>query len=175
MKKWILLVIVLILIGGFAYWQMNKPVDEEAVDDINKSSGHTETADWQDYTNVVLGYKITFPATFKAYSEMTGDELELKNDAKSIFMSDKDSATGFMISQSSTGGDNITQAFAEQMNRSDTEDIYANDNHFIYDQSTRHYFIVVNDNLLVIQFLANTDDDWQYISNLVLDSFTIVD
>lgn len=58
MKNVILAVIILILVGGIAYWQMNKPVEEEIVDNTNQS----EENNWLTYRNEDYGYLIKYPA-----------------------------------------------------------------------------------------------------------------
>lgn len=51
MKKWILLVIVLVLIGGLTYWQINKSVDQETMENTNQSA----LDGWLAYRNEELG------------------------------------------------------------------------------------------------------------------------
>ena len=174
-KNVVLVLFILILAGGFAYWQSSNPVEEDNLANTNQTEAEIDTSDWIEYNNLTLGYSIQFPSEFKAYSEMMGEEVELMDDDRAIFMNNKNKSIGFMISQSSLAGDTIDQAFNKQVVRGDTNDFYINNNYFIYDKYTKHYFVKTNSYLLVIQFLANTEGDRKYISDLVLNSFELID
>lgn len=177
----IVLVITLIILGGVWYfYNQNTRIVTNANTNANQVPEGIDTNEWVEYTNLTLGYKVKFPSNFKSYAETTGLEVPLTNDAQSIYMRDSSKPLGVMIGLSSTAGKTIDEAFDYQEERFDTDTILINDILFVRDPaggnyviSGNRYLVKTNTHLIVIQFEANSEEDYEYLRDGVLSSFTI--